>query len=212
MESDTRDRSIAQAYDVVSARDPVLRHIVATRGRPDPFSWPGGGDAGLDNFAALVLHIVSQQLSTRVATLLFGRILDAAGDPVTPTGVVTVGASGLHALGLSRAKAASLANLAELHLSGELDSDHLDSLDDEDVVTALTAARGVGRWTAEMFLIHQLRRPDVLPAGDLGIRKAVQTGWNLPTVPGIEDVQEFGVRWAPLRTYAAALLWASIAV
>jgi DNA-3-methyladenine glycosylase II len=142
---------------------------------------------------------------------LFGRILDAAGDPVMPKGVVAVGELGLHALGLSRAKAASIVNLAELHLSGSLDSDDLDALDDEGVITALTAVRGVGRWTAEMFLIHQLRRPDVLPAGDLGIRKAVQAQWGLPAVPSIDYVQKLGVVWSPWRSYAAALLWASLA-
>jgi DNA-3-methyladenine glycosylase II len=203
--------TVSTPYDALVAIDPVLRELVATRGRPDPFTWPGGGDAGLANFEALVLHIVSQQLSTKVARVLFGRISDATADAVTPTSIVAVGEAGLHALGLSRAKAASLVDLAQMHLSGVLDSDRLDSVDDEGVITALTAVRGIGRWTAEMFLIHQLRRPDVLPAGDLGIRKAVQMGWHLPSVPGIEDVRERGASWAPQRSYAAAVLWASLA-
>jgi DNA-3-methyladenine glycosylase II len=91
-----------------------------------------------------------------------------------------------------------------------LDSEHLGDLDDDRVMTALTAARGVGPWTAQMFLIHQLRRPDVLPAGDLGIRHAVQAADGLPALPSVDDVREIGARWRPQRTCASALLWASL--
>jgi len=101
-------------------------------------------------------------------------------------------------------------NLAELQRAGVLDTEHLDRLDDEAAVAALTSAKGVGVWTAQMFLIHQLRRPDVLPAGDLGIRRAVQALHGRPTGPTIEEVVIIGRGWAPWRTYAAALLWTSL--
>jgi DNA-3-methyladenine glycosylase II len=116
----------------------------------------------------------------------------------------------MRALGLSHAKAVAVAGLAQMHLAGVLDTDALDSLGDEQVMTALTSARGVGPWTAQMFLIHQLRRPDVLPAGDLGIRQAVGRAWALPAVPTVDDVRALGERWSPQRTCAAALLWASL--
>jgi DNA-3-methyladenine glycosylase II len=116
----------------------------------------------------------------------------------------------LRALGLSHAKSLAVAGLAQLHLSGALDTDRLDGLGDEQAMAALTAARGIGPWTAQMFLIHQLRRPDVLPAGDLGIRQAVERAWDLPAVPSIDEVRQFGERWSPQRTCASALLWASL--
>jgi DNA-3-methyladenine glycosylase II len=124
--------------------------------------------------------------------------------------VALLGVGGLRALGLSRAKSVAVAGLAQMHLGGVLDSEELDGPDDDQVMTALTAARGIGPWTAQMFLIHQLRRPDVLPAGDLGIRQAVGRAWALPAVPTIDDVRALGERWSPQRTCAAALLWASL--
>ena len=97
-----------------------------------------------------------------------------------------------------------------MHLAGVLDTEHLDGLSDDQAMAALTAARGIGPWTAQMFLIHQLHRPDVLPAGDLGIRQAVGRAWGLSALPSIDEVREFGERWSPQRTCASALLWASL--
>jgi DNA-3-methyladenine glycosylase II len=168
------------------------------------------GGAGATNFAAMVLHIGSQQISTRAALAVFDRIQDAAGGRIDPARVDGLGPDRLLSLGLSRAKAAAIVGLARMHLDGTLDLDGLDDLDDARVVHALTAARGVGLWTAQMFLIHQLRRPDVLPAGDLEIRRAVQRCWSRPALPPIEEVRQRGERWSPDRTYAAALLWASL--
>jgi 3-methyladenine DNA glycosylase/8-oxoguanine DNA glycosylase len=141
---------------------------------------------------------------------VFDRIQDAAGGRIDPARVDGLGPDRLRSLGLSRAKAAAIVGLARMHLDGTLVLDGLDDLDDAQVVHALTAARGVGLWTAQMFLIHQLRRPDVLPAGDLGIRRAVQRCWSRPALPSIEEVRQRGERWSPDRTYAAALLWASL--
>jgi DNA-3-methyladenine glycosylase II len=197
-------------YDHLAAEDPVLSGLVRRYGRPDPFVRSVVDDVASTNFAALVLHVVSQQVSTRVALTLFRRVEQAAGGPLDPRRVVGLGGNRLHELGLSRAKATAVVGLAELHLAGALDTAHLDALADDDAIAALTAARGVGPWTAQMFLIHQLRRPDVLPAGDLGIRHAVRTSWSLPELPPAGDVQIRGRQWAPYRTYAAALLWSSL--
>jgi DNA-3-methyladenine glycosylase II len=197
-------------YERLLAVDPVLSSIARVHGCPDPFVWFAGGGADLTNFAAMVLHIGSQQISTAAALAVFGRVWDAAGGWIDPASVAALGPDRLRNLGLSSAKAVAIAGLARMHLDGTLDTDALDAIDDAAVVEALTAARGVGLWTAQMFLIHQLRRPDVLPAGDLGIRQAVRTAWALPAVPRIEEVRERGERWSPYRTYAAALLWASL--
>jgi DNA-3-methyladenine glycosylase II len=172
--------------------------------------WAGGGAVPASNFAALLVHVISQQLSTRVALLLFDRLQEAVGAVPDPKGVAALGVDRLRGLGLSHAKAVAVAGLAELQLAGALDPDRLGALDDTQAIAALTAAHGVGPWTAQMFLIHQLRRPDVLPAGDLGIRHAVQAAWSLPREPSIQEVEDRGAGWAPYRTYAAALLWASL--
>ena len=204
------DRADVDPYDHLAAVDPVLRGIVGRHGRPDPFVWSAVDGVAPTSFAALLLHIVSQQISTTVALTLFHRVERAADGVLDPDHVVGLGTARLHELGLSRAKAATVVGVAEMQRAGTLDTTRLDALTDEDAVAALTAARGVGPWTAQMFLIHQLRRPDVLPAGDLGIRHAVRAGWALPTVPPVADVEARGRGWAPYRTYAAALLWASL--
>jgi DNA-3-methyladenine glycosylase II len=202
--------ALDEAYEDLFRREPSFREVADAHGRPDPFVWAAGGAAGTSRFAALVLHVVAQQISTTVALVLFDRVRSAAGGRVEPGAVAALGTERLHALGLSRAKAASVVDLAERHLSGALDTDDLDGLDDEAAVAALTSAKGVGPWTTQMFLIHQLRRPDVLPAGDLGIRRAVQVLRRSPGTPSTEEVGALGRRWAPWRTYAAALLWASL--
>lgn len=197
-------------YERLLALDPVLRSIARLRGRPDPFVWFAAGGAGLTNLAAMVLHIASQQISTTAALAVFGRVRDAAGGRIDPAIIERLGPDRLRRLGLSRSKSLAITGLARMHLDGTLDTDDLDQLDDRQAIQALTAVRGIGLWTAQMFLIHQLRRPDVLPAGDLGIRQAVRRGWSWPALPPIEEVRRLGERWSPHRTYAAALLWASL--
>jgi DNA-3-methyladenine glycosylase II len=204
------DRALREVYGRLAAQDVVLADLVRRHGRPDPFEWSPAYDAARTNFAGLILHIISQQISTAVAVQLFHRVEGTAGGMLDPGGVVGLGVDRLRELGLSRAKAGAVVGLAERHLAGTLDTDGLADASDEEVMAALTAARGVGPWTAQMFLIHQLRRPDVLPAGDLGIRHAVATGWERAGIPSAAEVAQLGRGWRPYRTYAAALLWASL--
>jgi DNA-3-methyladenine glycosylase II len=206
----SRSRLDHDRYERLLALDPVLRSIARVHGCPDPFVWFAGGGADLTNFAAMVLHIGSQQISTKAALAVFGRVWDAAGGRIDPSRVDGLGPDRLRSLGLSRAKAVAIAGLARMNLDGTQDLDGLGDLDDGQATRELTAARGVGLWTAQMFLIHQLRRPDVLPAGDLGIRHAVLKAWQWPALPRVEEVRQLGERWSPYRTYAAALLWASL--
>jgi len=197
-------------YRSLGAVDPVLGRLAVIHGWPDPFAWDDGGLTEGNNFAALLLHIAGQQLSTAVAFIIVERLRTAVGGCPTPWGILSLGPERLRALGMSRAKAAAMMSLGQMHVDGELDVDDLDHLDDEQAVAALTRVRGIGRWTAEMFLIHQLRRADVLPAGDLGIRHAVERAWSLPGLPAIEDVRALAQAWSPHRSHAAALLWASL--
>src|SRR4051812_14433621 len=208
------DRELREVYGHLAAQDAVLADLVRRHGRPDPFVWSPAYDAARTTFASLVLHIISQQISTVVAVQLFRRVEGTAGGTLDPGGVVGLGVDRLRELGLSRAKALAVVGLAERHLAGTLDTDRLADASDDEVMAALTAARGVGPWTAQMFLIHQLRRPDVLPAGDLGIRHAVAAGWPSqgPSsgLPSAAEVAQLGRGWRLYRTYAAALLWASL--
>jgi DNA-3-methyladenine glycosylase II len=201
---------VDSAYETLLARDPKLRELAATAGTPDPFAWVDGGRTGSSNFAAMVLHIVGQQISTTVAFVLFDRLRDAAGGLPDPHNISALSPDRMRSLGLSRAKAGYLLALADAERNGGLDIEHLDALADADVIARLTAVRGIGLWSAEMFLLHQLRRPDVLPAGDMGIRRAVQAMRSPADLPTIEDVRQTGLAWVPYRSYAAALLWASL--
>ncbi|MFJ2647341.1 DNA-3-methyladenine glycosylase family protein [Streptomyces sp. NPDC087420] len=197
-------------YGELARLDPVLARLTASYGRPDPFRWDDGGRTEGDRFAALVLHIAGQQISTAVAFVLFDRIRAAIGALPDPAGIVALGPERLRACGLSHAKASYLLALSESRLGGLIDVDGLDGLTDAEAVAALTAVRGLGRWTAEMFLLHQLRRSDVLPVGDVGIRRAVERGWGLDTLPTPRDVEGRTAAWSPYRSYASALLWASL--
>jgi DNA-3-methyladenine glycosylase II len=204
------ERELREAYERLGARDAVLADLVRRHGRPDPFVWAPVDDAATTRFAGLILHIISQQISTAVAVQLFHRVEAGAGGALDPSGVAGLGADRLRELGLSRAKAVAVVGVAERHLAGTLDTDGLAGVSDDEALAALTAARGVGPWTAQMFLIHELRRPDVLPAGDLGIRHAVAANWPRSGLPSTAEVTQRGRGWRPYRTYAAALLWTSL--
>ncbi|MYV58209.1 hypothetical protein GT042_38135, partial [Streptomyces sp. SID3212] len=128
----------------------------------------------------------------------------------TPLRGHALGPERLRACGLSHAKVSYLLGLARSQQGGLIDVDGLGGLTDAEAVAALTAVRGLGRWTAEMFLLHQLRRSDVLPVGDVGIRRAVERGWGLDTLPAPRDVERRTAAWSPYRSYASALLWASL--
>jgi DNA-3-methyladenine glycosylase II len=206
------DPQATRAYASLIRKDKTLRDLARTYGHPDPFGWEDGGRTGSSKFAALMLHIAGQQISTAVAMVIYDRATAGLGRRLDPAGVVEMGPERLVGYGMSHAKAAYMVGLAEMQLAGQIDVEHLDALTDDQVFQTLTSVRGIGRWSAEMFMIFQLHRPDVLPSGDLGIRQAVGRISGLATVPTIKEVQERGAVWAPWRTYAAALLWSSLGV
>ena len=204
-------RRVRGPYADLARRDPVLGELVTAVGCPDPFRWDGGEIAGDDLVAGLALHIVGQQISVPAALTIFGRLGDAAGvRPPTAEGIAGLGHEQLRAVGLSAAKARALHELAVGVVVGTVDLEALRDVDDIRAVEVLSGLRGIGPWSAQMFLIHQLHRPDVLPAGDVGIRHAVHLAYGLPERPSEREVAGRATAWAPHRSFAAALLWASL--
>ncbi|GII59811.1 hypothetical protein Pth03_82000 [Planotetraspora thailandica] len=197
-------------YRILADRDPVLARLVEEYGHPDPFEWHDGGRTGSSNFAAMTLHIVGQQISAVVAFVVFDRIAAAVGGVPTPDGVISLGADRLRECGLSRAKAAYVLDFAHRQVSGLIDIEDMADLDDSAAIAVLTAVKGIGLWSAQTFLIHQFHRSDILPAGDVGIRRAIAKAWPLKELPTVEDVRKMATAWAPYRTYAATLLWRSL--
>jgi DNA-3-methyladenine glycosylase II len=197
-------------YARLTRADPVLAHLAAIHRHPDPFVFRDGGRTAGNNFAAMTLHILGQQIATPVAFVLYDRLAAATGGRPTPEAVIGLGAERIRQIGTSRAKAVYLENLARSVASGELDIERMSGLTDEDAILALTRIKGVGTWTAEIFLIYQLHRRDVLPAGDVGIRRAIKMAYGLAEVPPVSEVTQKGMTWPPYRTLASALLWMSL--
>jgi DNA-3-methyladenine glycosylase II len=166
-----------------------------------------------DVYAALVRTIVGQQLSTRAARAIYGRMLDRFdGHPPTPQQILDDDPDELRtSAGLSHAKVRYLRSLAEHVAQGELEIDKLDELTDEEAIAQLVAINGIGEWTAHIFLMFTLQRPDVLAVGDLGIRRAVQRAYDLPELPTPAELTQIAEPWRPYRTAACVVLWTSLA-
>jgi DNA-3-methyladenine glycosylase II len=165
-----------------------------------------------DHLSALVGSIVSQQLSTKAAATIFGRFAALFPDQHIPSAeaIDAVDAAALRGVGLSGQKAGYLRDLCARIRDGRLDLDALDALPDEAVIERLTAVKGFGRWTAEMFLMFRLHRPDVLPAGDLGIVNAIQRLYKLRKRPDAKRVLKIGDAWKPYRSVASWYLWQTL--
>jgi DNA-3-methyladenine glycosylase II len=162
-------------------------------------------------FEALVKAIVYQQLSGKVAAMLFDRLSAAVGNSrLTPEAVLRLTRVKMRALGLSRQKIAYIRGLAEQAESGEIDFQALRRMPDEEVMRYLTRLKGIGVWTVHMFLIFALRRPNVLPSGDLGIRAAVRRAYGLQELPTPAEVEELARNWHPYATIASWYLWRSL--
>jgi 3-methyladenine DNA glycosylase/8-oxoguanine DNA glycosylase len=195
----------SHARRVLARRDPILRDLMRRHG-------PCGlaESQHTDPFVALLHAIVSQQLSTRAAATIAGRVEGLMGGRPTPSRVARVSDPQLRAAGLSGQKVKYLRDLCARIEDGTLPLDELDRLTDDQVIEALTQVKGIGRWTAEMFLMFRLHRPDVLPVGDLGIVKAVQRAYRLRTVPSPSRLLRLGESWRPYRSVACWYLWASL--
>jgi DNA-3-methyladenine glycosylase II len=192
------------------ASDPVLADLIdavgtlsdVREGRPHPE----------DHYGALVRSITGQQLSVLAARAIYNRLTARFGERApTPQEILADDPEELRAAaGLSRAKVSYLRSLAEHVISGELELERLDELSDEDAIAELVAVKGLGLWTAQMFLMFHLGRPDVLPVGDLGIRRAIERAYGLDGLPLPGAMEKIAESWRPHRTLACRYLWRSL--
>jgi DNA-3-methyladenine glycosylase II len=201
----------AAGREALRAADPRMAALVDADPGLDPDSLLDGMPSDL--WGALVLQVIGQQLSLAAAAAIAGR-LDAlhAGRLPTPAELLGTSAETLRGIGLSRAKAVYLHDLAARMEDGRLDLERLRALDDDAARAELTQVKGVGRFTAEGVLMLALRRPDVWPAADLALRRAVERLWGLDVPASLADVDAIGERFRPWRTLAAVYLYRTRAV
>jgi DNA-3-methyladenine glycosylase II len=199
-----------EAMAFLGEADPAFARIIDIYGGADPFEWHDGGRTGDSLFAALALHIIGQQISALVAFRLYDRVAALGTGVLTPRTLLAAGRERLAGCGLSAAKARYLVAFSESVEGGDLDFAAVAAADDDEAITMLTRTPGIGVWTAQTFLIHQLRRHDVWPSGEIGIRRAIAACWELDELPTPARTETIGEGWRPYRSFAAALLWRSL--
>ena len=191
--------------------DPVMAGLIARIGHMDHERRRRGRPKD-DAYGVLLRSVIGQQLSTKAAATIFERMLGLQGGKMpTPQQILDTDGQELRDIGFSWRKVEYVKDLAQHVLSGELEIDRLDELSDDEVIAEITAVRGFGVWSAHMFLIFHLERPDVLPTGDLGIRNAIQNEYGLKEPPKPAEMEEIGEAWRPHRTLASLYLWESLA-
>jgi DNA-3-methyladenine glycosylase II len=204
----------AGARAALAAADPAMAALIERVGEIDISTRlrRRSEERPADAYGALLRAIVGQQLSTKAARTIYLRVCELfGGSTPSPEQLLEADEADLRGAGLSGRKVEYIRDLASHVLSGELELDRLDALSDEEVIEELVAVRGLGQWTAEMFLLFHLERPDVLSGGDLGIRKAVQVEYGLDEMPAPQRVLEIGEPWRPHRSLASLYLWESLA-
>src|SRR2546426_10643179 len=186
-------------------KDATLRRIIETAG-------PYRIEYQEPVFSTLVRSIVFQQLSGKVARVIYNRLVDAAahGGELTPEAILKLKPAKLRAIGLSKQKSAYILDLARRTREGSVVFETIHDLSDEEVIEHLTAVKGIGVWTAHMFLIFALRRTDVLPTGDLGIRNAIRKAYAMPELPTTIEMEQMAKLWRPYCTVASWYLWRSL--
>jgi DNA-3-methyladenine glycosylase II len=196
--------SLSAAAAEVARRDPVMAGLIERTGRfrlPKPTT---------DHFAALAESILYQQLAGAAAAAIHRRFVAVFDGDLSPEGVLALPEQRLRGAGLSGSKAASIRDLAAKVADGTVPLDHINRLPDQKVIDRLTVVRGIGRWTAEMFLIFQLRRLDVWPVDDYGVRKGYSLAYGLPELLAPKQLQSEGERFRPYRTVAAWYCWRAV--
>jgi DNA-3-methyladenine glycosylase II len=192
-----------KAMNHLKKSDPVLRAIIERVG-------PCRMEFGPAEFCSLAEAIVYQQLNGKAAVTIWKLFAALAGEPVTPEGILKLSDAQLRAVGLSKQKSAYLKDLAAKTAAGLLDFSTLPDLPDEDVIEHLTQVKGIGVWTAHMFLIFSLRRPNVLPTGDYGVQVAVKKHYKKRKLPKPKDMEKIARAWEPYRSIACWYMWRSL--
>lgn len=195
--------AMRKAINHLKKSDPVLRGIIERIG-------PCRMEFGPPEFHSLAEAIVYQQLHGKAAVSIFKRFAELTGDPVTPQGILKLTDDQLRAAGLSKQKSSYLKDLAAKTRDGLLDFQKLAALPDEEVIQHLTQVKGVGVWTAQMFLMFTLRRLDVLPTGDYGVQAAIKKAYGKRKMPKPKDMEKIARAWSPYRSIACWYLWRSL--
>ena len=196
--------SMKKAIHHLKAADPVIGAIIERVG-------PYRMEYRDPNFHSLVRAIVYQQLSGKAALTIFKRLLEAAkADPLTPESILKLRPARMRSLGLSQQKMTYIRGLAKMTRDGVVNFETVNSLEDQAIIEHFTQAKGVGVWTAQMFLIFALRRLDVLPTGDLGVRAAIKKAYNLSELPTPEQMEKIAAAWRPYCSVASWYLWRSL--
>jgi len=186
--------------------DLKMASVIAAAQDADLFEWERSRPWH-SPFQSLARAIAGQQISTYAAAAIYGRLVTLAGDPLTPAGVLAHSPEELRTVGLSGRKIVYIRDLAERASDGRLELDRLDELSDDEVRAQLVAVAGIGQWSADMFLLFELHRPDVFPAGDLGLRKAIQMLDGLDRPPTEKNAAARAERWSPYRSLATRYLF-----
>jgi len=192
-----------KAVDHLKQNDAILAVIIERVG-PPKMSYREA------SFEALARAIVFQQLSTKAAQTIYGRLEEAANGQMTPEAIQQLTVGEMRRAGLSKQKISYIRDLAEHVLSGKVDFAKLHTMEDDEVIVSLTDIKGIGVWTAHMFLMFALRRPNVLPVGDLGIRVAIKQLYKKRKMPLPKDIEKLAKGWHPYCSYAAWYLWRSL--
>ncbi|MGA2855498.1 MAG: DNA-3-methyladenine glycosylase [Candidatus Sulfotelmatobacter sp.] len=192
-----------KALNHLKKSDPILRGIIERVG-------PCRMEYGPPEFSSLAESIVYQQLNGNAAATIFKRFAALAGEPLTPEGILQLSDEQLRSVGLSKQKSAYLKDLAEKTAAGLLDFARLPELPDREVIEHLTQVKGIGVWTAHMFLMFTLRRPDVLPTGDYGVQAAIKKHYRKRKLPKPKEMEKIARPWAPYRSIACWYLWRSL--
>ena len=192
-----------KAVNHLKKSDPILRAIIERVG-------PCRMEFGVAEFSSVAEAIVYQQLNGKAAVTIFNRFAALAGDPLTPEGILKLSDEQLRSVGLSKQKSAYLKDLAKKTSDGLLNFARLPEMTDEEVIEHLTQVKGVGVWTAHMFLMFSLRRPNVLPTGDYGVQMAIKKHYKKRKLPKPKDMEKIAKAWEPYRSVACWYMWRSL--
>jgi DNA-3-methyladenine glycosylase II len=192
-----------KAINHLKKSDPVMRGIIERVG-------PCRMEFSEPVFHSLAEAIVYQQLNGKAAETIFKRFTALAGESVTPTGIAKLTDEQLRSVGLSKQKSSYLRDMAERAIRGELDFTHLPKMTDDEVIKHLIQVKGVGVWTAHMFLMFTLKRPNVLPTGDFGVQMAIKKHYNKRKMPKPVQMEKIAKLWEPYRSIACWYLWRSL--